>query len=335
MHACPLVLGSVLVAICVVAVLLTVILSGLFVFGKRLGKTFESAKGMLPATGARKISNCTQQIHPPLANKVFALAILDIAEWLHGASAKGGSPKGGFGQQTFLQTPKLPFLGAASVANMPGGTQYILVVFRGTLTKDELFNNDFGEQYIKRIAPYSVRILMDSGFPMPFPPQITLEGDTNVDKTTPAVNMAFYYTYMGVVRDAVNHYLHQAFAHYGKLPIIFGGHSLGAGLACLGAALALKDFPGSDISIITCATPKPGNAAFRDVLSQLKCVCYANEADIIPWSPYGVTPNFARHDASAFEYVTPPSACLFSYPGLDLLGSHSIAAYRAGIQLLG
>ena len=96
---------------------------------------------------------------------------------------------------------------------------------------------------------------------MPYPPQVTLVGDRGADNQTPKFNSAFHFSFQGDMKRQVRKIIqkHGVCAEGG---IAICGHSLGAGVACICAAL-LATKGGPKIHVVSAGAPKPGNAAFR------------------------------------------------------------------------
>ena len=236
-----------------------------------------------------------------------------------------------------LDAPSLPFFAAAREvpATANGKKRLLMVVFRGTATSQELERNDLGTPYLLEHTSRGISHLIHAGLPMPYPPQVSWPGGKkDAPNTVPKVSAAFFDTFRGPLQEAVIGWLDSRLAKGEVAEIVVSGHSLGAAVACLCAAHCLDRYPTVPLSLLTAATPKPGNAAFRALLEPAHCVAFANEADPIPWLPTSVVPDLTQSAADAvFEYVVPPGLCVFSMPCTDLLTAHEAATYRKGVAL--
>jgi hypothetical protein len=272
-------------------------------------------------------------------------ALLDVCNSLHAASQGAPYKPPGFAADwTRLDSADLPFFGACGryeTAPKHGGEAFFMIVFRGTATHKELLDNDLGTKYLRQRASKDIAFLIDRGVPMPYPPQIGIDGSWTSTNKDPRVNAAFYFSYVGDEVEKKTRAAVSAQLKTGALPLIVGGHSLGAGVACVCAALLLGSqhppLAQEGLHLLNAATPKPGNAAFRALLdSATGTTCFANECDLIPFLPTSVVPDFSVDDGAdaAYEYVLAPGTCIFSVPGATLVDCHSAESYRKGLDLL-
>ncbi len=304
--------------------------SALSQFAKRLADPLKFTKGEKGILSTQ-FRLCTG----PSATTGVALHILEVCDALHGAVE--GSAKDAQGPWTLVQSDVLPYFAAVGTFSQ-GGSLSVVVSFRGTADHIELLNNDFGEAFMKKDGTESTRLLIAAGLPMPFPPQVALDGSKKDSGHVPMVSESFYYSYVGAIQGQVEKAVLSKLSQTGAPKVVVGGHSLGAGVACICAVLLQaflrKEGSAAQVELCVAATPKPGNAAFRDLLAAMKCTSYANETDIVPWNPSSVVPDLTRA-SGLLEYVMPPGLCVFSVVAPTLTGCHAVASYRRGIAALG
>jgi hypothetical protein len=251
----------------------------------------------------------------PAAAAAAALLAMEVHEALS-ARAKGAPSASLLAKIEVIDSSRK---GACGVG-VHGGE--LLVVFRGTLTFEELQRNDFGTQFLA--AGSDVEWLARLGLPLPFPQQTALaEGAPRIQ-----VNEAFLTTLLEV-EEAVR----QAAARLPTgAPLWVAGHSLGAAVAALFAArrVLARDALAPRLRLLLLACPKVGNREFRELLLQVPCVHFVNENDAIPALPFAAMPDFAG--SGTLEYVAPPAPQTFSFIGPTLLACHSTYAYITGLS---
>lgn len=322
--------------------------------GLRLGDVVAAKKTDKGTLWPLSTFSCGNGAAIPELTKATALRMLDVTEQLHQASLEKPPPpeksivihkEGDEGGWRIIGTTDLPCFCAVGVYR-----SQLMVIFRGTTTLTELLHNDIGTQFIASDGSAEMQLLVKLGLPMPYPPQVPLTGEHGTDgdssQEQPKVNKAFYFTYVGGIEDQVRQAVLKAMdrgLHGQKqIPsaIVVAGHSLGAGVACICAARLVAgqqrviDPKLTPVHVVTTATPKPGNSAFRKMLrdTHVQCTCYANEADIVPWFPASVMPDLTQGKGK-LEYVMPSGLYAFSYVAPSLEGCHTQAAYRAGINM--
>jgi hypothetical protein len=193
------------------------------------------------------------------------------------------------------------------------------VVYRGTLNHLELDEDDFAMSYASKHFQQAARVLIRAGVPtLMSVPQETLDlGGEEV-----RAHRGFLDLYRRTSRDV------EAFAEP-SVPLLVGGHSLGAGVAAVGAAvLASRGFA---VRAFLCACPRPGDARLAAFLRErTDCSTFANLEDAIPNSPPSVAPNFeVAH--GLLDSSTPPNVFGFAVQAGSFEGNHSIESYRLGI----
>jgi hypothetical protein len=192
-------------------------------------------------------------------------------------------------------------------------------VYRGTLDRWELYQDDFTTSYASKHFQQAARKLIRAGVPtLISAPQETLD----LGREEVRAHRGFLSLYRQTARDV------EAFADP-MVPLLIGGHSLGAGVAAVGAAvLASRGFA---VRAFLCACPRPGDAGLATFLrKRTDCSTFANLEDAIPNSPPSVAPNFevAR---GLLDSSTPPNVFGFAVQAGSFEGNHSIESYRLGI----
>jgi len=226
-----------------------------------------------------------------------------------------------------LSSDKLPFF--CSVGEWQG---LLLVVYRSTASESEALQGDLGGAFTAQYGYADVLRLLHNGIPVPFPPQVTLDGKESASNDVPKVHAGFWSAYVesGLESDVwreLEKRLQQK-----RMPLAILGHSLGAGVAAVCVAksiprLQLLKLP--NVYLILTACPKPGNTALQTHIlrSNVECICYANEADPVPWLPFSTMPNPISKDGM-LEYTMLPGTFLLSRSCPSLLLSHSSMTYR-------
>ena len=277
----------------------------------------------------------------------FALRALTVndALWEH-ATSKTSDIKmasqlpsmGDGGEWVVLGDKLLPFI--CSIGTWRGT---IMIVFRSTSSESEALRADLGEDLIAKFGYFDATRILRTGLPLPCPPQAAMDGipvEVN-SEGFPLVHAGFFsaYVHTGLEKKVLSEVKKQIKASSASPAIAILGHSLGAGLAAVCAARGLHDYRKLNarvvLSLIVTACPKPGNAAFRDLLanSGIDCVCFANEGDPIPWLPFSIMPN-PLSKKGTLAYAMLPGTFILTSICPSLILSHSSMTYRACLRRL-
>ena len=262
-----------------------------------------------------------------------ALAANDLM-WKAATSKKGGqdislTQPGDDDAWVALTGNGLPFF--CSIGSWRG---ILLIVFRSTASEAEFLKADLGGAFMAQYGYADVLRLMHAGLPVPCPPQMTLDGSTTNANDMPKVHAGFLSAYVnsGIEKQVWTEVEKRLVRSVKKPPVAILGHSLGSGVAAVCIARAIPRFQKLNIArtyLILTACPKPGNAALRDYIarSDVECVCFANEADPVPWLPFSTMPNPDSKDGM-LEYAILPGTFLLARACPSLLMSHSSMTYR-------
>lgn len=126
--------------------------------------------------------------------------------------------------------------------------------------------------------------------------------------------------------------------HYKKkgepVSLTITGHSLGGALGLLNAYEAAKNFPGLPISVISFASPRVGNIAFRDELYQMgvKTLRLTLKQDVVPRMP-GIMFN---ESLQRFDDITGTLEWVYTHVGVEFkLDVRSSRYLKKGLNLIG
>ena len=224
-------------------------------FGTVKPSTARPIKQMCNAQGKDGQSTVSEE------TKNAALFVLEMAHVLAElATAQGGGvfPVDKYKGWQVVHTETLRYFAAAGPHTV-GNEAVYMIVMRGTTSAKELTVNDEALDYLQKHGSTNVRYLLDHRVPMPYPPQGKLSLS---DGTTVKANIGFLDTYDGKIRSTLEGLVED----FGKgLSLYLGGHSLGAGVACISAVLFRDKYTPDrkKIHIINAATPKPGDVSFQ------------------------------------------------------------------------
>lgn len=238
---------------------------------------------------------------------------------------------------TVVESPSLPFFCAVAhskdvVVGAAVPPDEVLVVFRGTSSIRELYNDDMAVDYVtaQQGCQEGVKFLASLGIPLPFPPQVPLYPSSSAK-----VNVGFLSALTSVlpgIKSAVERLMGG-----GSFSLAVGGHSLGAGVACTlacGAPVLLPSSAARPAALYCSGCPRVGNSAFSAQLSKLPVVCILeNLADPIPSSPDTVIPDLTEPSGN-LVYAPLPQSYIFTCIGDTLIACHAISAYRSGLEAL-
>lgn len=119
-----------------------------------------------------------------------------------------------------------------------------------------------------------------------------------------------------------------------QVSLTITGHSLGGALGLLNAYEAAKNFPGLSISVVSFASPRVGNIAFRDELYQMgvKTLRVTLKQDIVPKMP-GIVLN---ESLQRFDDITGTLEWVYTHVGVELkLDVRSSPYLKKGLNLVG
>ena len=341
---------------CLIALLVIVLIWSVVAFNLRalrsLEKRLVDATFGLPAlraafTGGAEPTMCSNALQQNYVSAVYAkarwaapLALRALAAndlmWNAATSTKDGKDQlasltqpGDDGAWMALTGKGLPYF--CSIGSWNG---ILLVVFRSTASESEVLQADLGGAFVEQYGYADVLRLMHAGLPVPCPPQVTLEGSKTGANDVPRVHAGFLSAYVdsGLEKQVWKELENRLTRSSKTPPLAILGHSLGAGVAAVCIARGIPRFqrlklPSTYLILIAC--PKPGNAALRDFITKsgVECVCYANEADPVPWLPFSTMPDPDSKEG-VLEYAMLPGTFLFSRTCPSLMLSHSSMTYR-------
>ena len=240
------------------------------------------------------------------ASYLYHLALMNF-EALFVAASRAGStvtPPPGTDVVAEIATPAYPHLGVVC----SGGGPSLIVAFRGTQHLDEIFK-DLDTKQVAFTAPL-----------MP----------TSGRAGSPQVHAGFYSVYQSV-RDALMSSVQGTQA----ASVVFVGHSLGAALAVFGAVSLKLASPLTEVSVVTYACPRVGNATWVDLVDDsVPHVRFENASDEVPMFPAPVVPNTS--DSSApYIYLQSGFVLGFQQNWASTLNNHVIDNYLSWLQQCG
>lgn len=204
-----------------------------------------------------------------------------------------------------------------------GGRRW--VVYRGTVGYQELIQDDFALDYAKEHYEREASLLLKAGIPtLMAVPQRELK---LTDSITAKVHEGFLSLCVLTLADV------NAFAASApSAPLLIGGHSLGAGVAAVCAAVQASQ--GRNVRAFLCACPRPGDSILAAyLLSSTECSTFMNVEDPIPNSPLSITPDF-ESGTGVVKNSVPPNIFAFGVQAGTLEDNHSIDSYTLGINTI-
>lgn len=240
----------------------------------------------------------------PLDTKSYSyhLALMNF-EALFIAAVRAGSaivPPPGTDVVVEISTPAYPHLGVVC----SNGTS-LIVAFRGTQHLDELFK-DIDTKQVTFTSPL---------------------GLTSGLVRSPRVHAGFFSVYQSVHETMMSSVQGSQAAS-----VVFIGHSLGAALAVLGAVSLKLASPLMDVSVVTYACPRVGNAAWVDLVDDsVQHIRFENASDEVPVFPAPVVPNTSDY-SDPYTYCQSGLALAFQQNWDSTLNNHVIDNYLSWLQ---
>ncbi|KAL8461022.1 hypothetical protein ACS0TY_032487 [Phlomoides rotata] len=197
------------------------------------------------------------------------------------------------------------------------GRRDIVVAWRGTVAPSEWYDNM--QQKLESIGQGESKV--EHGFLSIY----TSKSDTTRYNRSSASEQV-----MREVKKLINYYKKLG----EEVSLTITGHSLGGALGLLNAYEAAKNFPGLPISVLSFASPRVGNIAFRDELYQMgvKTLRLTLKQDVVPRMP-GIVFN---ESLQRFDDLTGTLEWVYTHVGVELkLDVRSSPYLKKGLNLIG
>ncbi|KAG8365642.1 hypothetical protein BUALT_Bualt18G0127300 [Buddleja alternifolia] len=240
---------------------------------------------------------------------IYAMSHIDLPEWLEKSS--------------FVDTwsKDSNWIGFVAVSDDEEseriGRRDVVVAWRGTVAPSEWYDNM--QRKLEPIGNGDSKV--EHGF---------LSIYTSKCSTTRYNTLSASEQVMTEVKKLVDFY--QKRGEHVSLTIT--GHSLGGVLGLLNAYEAAKNFPGLPISVLSFASPRVGNIAFRDELYQMgvKTLRVTLKQDVVPRMP-GIVFN---ESIQRFDDFTGSLEWVYTHVGVELkLDVRSSPYLKKGLNLVG
>lgn len=240
----------------------------------------------------------------PLDTKSYSyhLALMNFEALFIAASHAGRAvvPPHGTDVVVELATPAYPHLGVVCST----GTS-LIVAFRGTQHLDEIFK-DLDTKQVEFSSP----LVPTGGRARP-----------------PRVHAGFFSVYQSVQETLMSSVQGTQAAS-----VVFIGHSLGSALAVLGAVSLKLASPLTDVSVITYASPRIGDAAWVDLVNKsVTHIRFENASDEVPMFPAPVVPNTSDY-SHPYTYCQSGVVIGFQQNWDSTLNNHVIDNYLSWLQ---
>jgi len=238
----------------------------------------------------------------PLDAKSYSyhLALMNFEALFIAASHAGSAvvPPPGADVVVEVATPAYPHLAVVCSS----GTS-LIVAFRGTQHLDEIFK-DLDTRQVEFTSPL-------------------VPGRAG----SPRVHAGFFSVY-----QSIHQALMSSVQGSQAAGVVFVGHSLGAALAVFGAVSLKLASPLMDVSVVTYACPRVGNAAWADLVNKsVTHIRFENASDEVPMFPAPVVPNTS--DVSRpYTYCQSGVVIGFQQNWDSSLNNHVIDNYLSWLQ---